>query len=170
MEVWKDIPGYEGLYQASSLGQIRSLDRDIMHSRKGSKPFAVRYKGRVLKQIDQQTPPYYVVQLGQKEHPKHVHVLVALAFLGPRPEGADIRHLDGNSRNNQITNLCYGTRSENNIDRVKHRGSRKLSISQVQEIRQAVAAGKSYKALAQEYNVCKDTIWKIATRRSYKWL
>lgn len=49
-----------------------------------------------------------------------VHILVAEAFLGPRPEGQEIRHLDGNSLNNYASNLAYGTRSENILDAVRH--------------------------------------------------
>lgn len=49
-----------------------------------------------------------------------VHSLVAAAFYGPRPEGMETRHLDGNPANNRVENLRYGTQSENNLDRVSH--------------------------------------------------
>lgn len=49
-----------------------------------------------------------------------VHVLVAQAFLGPRPAGHETRHLDGDKLNNQLKNLAYGTCSENNLDKVRH--------------------------------------------------
>ena len=49
-----------------------------------------------------------------------VHVLVMAAFVGPRPEGAVTRHLDGNPLNNHLTNLAYGSQSENLRDAVAH--------------------------------------------------
>jgi hypothetical protein len=49
-----------------------------------------------------------------------VHVLVAAAFLGPCPDGQEVRHLDGDKLNNCLDNLIYGTRSENNLDTVRH--------------------------------------------------
>jgi hypothetical protein len=51
---------------------------------------------------------------------RKVHVLVALAFIGPRPEGQEVRHLDGNCQNNVAGNLVYGSHSENEMDRVRH--------------------------------------------------
>lgn len=51
---------------------------------------------------------------------KKVHSLVAEHFVGARPEGTDIRHLDGDKLNNAATNLAYGSRSENNLDQVMH--------------------------------------------------
>ena len=54
------------------------------------------------------------------EKPYCVHALVAAAFIGPRPDGLLIRHLDGNPRNNRVGNLQYGTGSENQRDAVVH--------------------------------------------------
>lgn len=51
---------------------------------------------------------------------RSVHSLVAEAFLGPRPEGQEVRHLDGNGMNNDVSNLVYGTRQQNQRDRVEH--------------------------------------------------
>ncbi|HEY1174793.1 MAG TPA: HNH endonuclease signature motif containing protein [Phytomonospora sp.] len=51
---------------------------------------------------------------------RHVHALVARAFLGPAPEGLEVRHLDGDKAHNGVENLAYGTRSENVLDRVRH--------------------------------------------------
>lgn len=49
-----------------------------------------------------------------------IHVLILLAFIGPRPSGAEIRHLDGDSANSVLTNLAYGTESENQQDSLRH--------------------------------------------------
>lgn len=51
---------------------------------------------------------------------RYVHVLVAESFIGPKPEGLEVRHLNGNPEDNRVENLAYGTRSENVLDSVKH--------------------------------------------------
>lgn len=114
-EEWRPAPGYKGCYEVSSLGRVRSLSRP-------------RHPGRILK--PQPGPSGYLrVHLsrdGVRRHRK-IHVLVARAFLGERPPGLEVRHLDGNHANNVITNLTYGTRSENQLDRVRH-GTHSMSI------------------------------------------
>jgi len=56
---------------------------------------------------------------GQSFH-KAVHRLMAITFLGPKKNGLEVRHLDGNKYNNNLINLSYGTRAENLLDDVKH--------------------------------------------------
>lgn len=51
---------------------------------------------------------------------RYVHALVASAFIGPRPDGQEVRHLDGDRLNPNVANLAYGTRSQNRIDCVQH--------------------------------------------------
>ncbi len=118
IEVWKDIPGYEGSYQVSDKGQVRSLDR---LGKLGQK-----LRGRLLKQgVDPNW--YYRVRLTNRLGSKTVntHYLVLLAFVGPADHPSLVcRHLDGNSRNNNLDNLKWGTCSENSHDMVNHgRGS-----------------------------------------------
>jgi hypothetical protein len=108
VESWRPIPGYEGSYEASDLGRIRSLPRRTT-------------RGGILRGSTHQFG-YRVVHLshfGVKQR-EGVHVLVARTFLGPRPEGQEVRHRDGNPSNNQVSNLRYGTRSENASDAVEH--------------------------------------------------
>lgn len=106
MEIWKDIPGYEGLYQASNFGRIRSLDR-LRHFYDGAKGNHYRkYKGRILKQFFT-TTGYYMVVLSKDgiESSQKVHQLVAKAFL-PNPKGyKQINHKDENPLNNHLENL-----------------------------------------------------------------
>lgn len=133
-EVWRDIPGYEGRYQASNLGRVRSLDRYVKCARGGKGTRLL--KGRVLRPAGQQSDPHLRVVLGHKAPGSCVHTLVALAFIGPRPEGCDIRHLDGNPLNNHADNLAYGTRTENILDVYRiGRAWRTLTAEQVQTIR-----------------------------------
>ena len=58
---------------------------------------------------------------------REVHAIVAATFHGPRPEGMDTRHLDGDKTNNAASNLRYGTRSENELDKVRHRRMRRAA-------------------------------------------
>ena len=103
-EEWRSIPGFPG-YQVSDRGRILSLRRRT---------------ARILKVT--QTDGYGVVSLccNGRAVIRRVHSLVLLAFAGPRPHGAVTRHLDGNSENNALMNLAYGTQSENIADSIRH--------------------------------------------------
>ena len=97
-EIWKEIPGYEGHYQASNFGRIRSLKRN---------------KVRILKQGRRRG--YYMVQLCLNNVAKNasVHRLVWSAFNGPIPEGLEINHKDEDKANNALLNLELVTPSQN---------------------------------------------------------
>ena len=121
-EEWRAVPGYEDLYEVSSLGRVRSLDRLVL--RRGDKKPQVR-KGRVLKPMwTQATKPsrYGAVALMRSgvRDVRRVAVLVCTVFSGPRPDGMVCRHLDGDSTHNAATNLAWGTPSENAYDSVRH--------------------------------------------------
>jgi hypothetical protein len=120
MEMWTAIPGYEGFYEVSNYGNVRSLTRQVPYGRhKG-----MTYKGRDIKQFF--TNNYLSVKLARAGITKtaYVHELVLAAFEGTRPqmtERCEIRHLDGQKTNNHIDNLTYGTTRENAADRKLHR-------------------------------------------------
>lgn len=102
MAEWRDIPGYEGLYQVSDQGEVRGRHR---------------YRALIM-----QKNGYLGLSLLNRGERRTwlAHQLVALAFLGPRPEGADVRHLNGQCLDNRLANLTYGSRSENSVDAVLH--------------------------------------------------
>lgn len=107
-EVWRAVPQYEGLYEVSNLGRLRSLPRATTRGRLLKQRVIVgKYLGTALSQEG-------------REVNRLTHHLVAAAFLGSRPEGADVRHLDGNAANNCADNLAYGTHAENMRDMVQH--------------------------------------------------
>ena len=120
MELWTSIPGYEGFYEVSSFGDVRSLTRFVPYGRhKG-----MTYKGRDLRLFV--SGSYLSVKLSKAgiTRTAYVHELVLMAFVGPRPpmdERCEIRHLDGDKTNNQLSNLKYGTSKENAADRKLHR-------------------------------------------------
>lgn len=111
-EIWKDIPGYEGEYQASTLGRIRSLDRYISNYPSGQR----FQKSVVLKQRpSEKTRNRLTVDLpGMKK--TLVHKLIMMTFVGPRPKGLEVCHKDGDESNNRLDNLRYDTKSNNQID------------------------------------------------------
>lgn len=110
-EIWKDIEGYEGIYQVSNLGRVRSLDRIIIYSSGQVVPF----KGKVLSNIKNQLG-YHKVNLRVNGGIKTVcvHRLVAKAFI-PNPDNLPfINHKDENPSNNRVDNLEWCTPKYNN--------------------------------------------------------
>jgi hypothetical protein len=105
-EEWRPAPGFPG-YEVSSLGRILS-----------------RRQGREIVLASWVTPKgYHFVRLSRSLYDvkaEAVHRLVATTFLGPRPEGMEVRHLDGDSSNNRLANLTYGSHSQNVRDTVAH--------------------------------------------------
>lgn len=166
-EIWKDIPGYEGRYQVSSEGRVRSVDRElpIGHG------FTRQKRGRVLCPGRFCKSGHLSVILGRGTAGKPVHQLVALAFLGPKPEGCEVLHADGDPTNNRVDNLRYGTRTENILD-VYHQGGRwrKLSTDEVHSIRKELAKGATGASLARQFGVSQTCISSIKLGRTFSWL
>ena len=110
-EIWKDIKGYEGLYQVSNYGRVRSLDRIIVDNWCTRK-----FKGKVLNPTEHNgKQPYLYVALSKQGKAKKVfvHQLVAEAFV-PNPENKpQVNHKDGNPKNNKASNLEWVTNAEN---------------------------------------------------------
>lgn len=109
---WRPVVGYEGIYEVSSDGRVRSIPR------RG------KTRGKLLRpQVRKQRAAGHLLLKLRRDgvqKTKTVHQIVAEAFLGPCPDGMQIRHLDGNPANNDVTNLVYGTSSENRLDSVRH--------------------------------------------------
>jgi hypothetical protein len=120
-EEWKDIPEYEGQYQASSKGRVRSIKRKVAHLKISGLRHVQEYTGRVLKQGVLKSE-YKIVVLSSpgKCWSVYVHRLVLLAFNGTRPEGLECCHNDGVRHHNDLHNLRYDTRSANALDKRKH--------------------------------------------------
>ncbi len=165
-EIWKDIPGYPG-YQASSLGRIRSLDREIIRS-DGRRRWL---KGRNLVGKLTRTRRYYAVNPGMNRPPVEVHRLVALAFIGPCPEGYEVMHLNGNKLDNRPDNLQYGTHLENMHDIYRQGGKlSKLTEEDVHQIRFGLCCGYTLKELAEMYHLHPCNIGRIRNGVAYSYL
>lgn len=145
--LWKTIGGFED-YEVSESGQVRSFKSG---------------KAKVLKGSIH-TGGYSQVVLwrdGEKST-QAVHRLVANAFLGPRPDGMQVRHLDGNPANSHVSNLAYGTPSENMQDKHLHGTMRTSSCwykdSLNQQIVSMVTQGKSLPEISNVLGACMKTI------------
>ena len=120
---WRPVPGYEGSYLVSPSGIVRSIPR----RRTAGGALAVRAsKGYPAVQL-------WSAGVGRVHR---VHRVVAAAFLGPCPDGQEVRHLDGDCSNPAAANLAYGTRGENQLDKRRHgtdRNARKTHCAQGHE-------------------------------------
>lgn len=113
-EIWKAVIDYEGIYDVSCLGRVRSLDR--LNAR------GHRLKGRILKQ-SLSSSGYLVVGLYagfvSTKKTRSVHQLVAEVFIGPKPQGQVVCHGPRGQFVNTRENLYYGTLSENQFDTIR---------------------------------------------------
>lgn len=116
-EVWRTVPGWDGYYEVSDQGNVRSVDR-VVPNRPG---VTMMRRGRLLKPTPSHDG-YAEVWLSRDNKRTYARVsrLVAEAFHGPCPDGMECRHIDGDKSNNTAENLAWGTRSENTYDKVRH--------------------------------------------------
>jgi hypothetical protein len=174
-EIWKDIIGYEGYYQISNLGRVKSLDR-IVDNRRGQ----FLRKGRFLKPY-KSTKAYMLLGLcvNGKMKAFTFHRILAKHFI-PNPENKkEINHKNGVRDDNRLENLEWVTGSENIrhsfkvLKRKKMTGEKhpmhKLTESNVIEIKKIYnAGGISYKRLGEIYNVSDVTIGRVVRGDHWK--
>ena len=167
-EAWAPVKGFESIYEVSTLGHIRSLDR----------PQRVRgngislQKGQILKQWKQGNYMYCDLRKPGIKEKARIHVVVLETFVCPRPDGMIACHNNGDSTDNRLCNLRWGTHEENAADKIAH-GTHlygescpksKLTEAQAIAILQSL---KSYSAIAKEFRVCKSTVTHIKTGRNW---
>jgi hypothetical protein len=167
METWKPVLGYEGLYEVSSTGRVRSLDH-LVKNRYG---LALR-GGRVLRQTPDRAG-YLQVNLSKENvvTTAKVHRLVAKAFIGDPPTvDSHVNHKDFRKANNAVANLEWFTRQQNHrhavaagrLDgAVSPRRAKKLSVEKVRAIKAAIAAGGTWRATAKRFGISAPTLSKI---------
>jgi hypothetical protein len=168
MENWKTIPGYEGLYEVSDLGRVRSFNRvdELGRPRKGRilKP-VVRENGRVSVTLCK----------NRKQKIRFVHALVLTTFVGAGSTGLQCCHNNGNPSDNRVLNLRWGTALDNSNDRGNHQttavgernGNRVLKESEVVIIANGSGVGTE---MAHRFGISKATVSQIRTGRTWGWL
>jgi NUMOD4 motif/HNH endonuclease len=119
-ERWLPIAGYEGYYEVSDLGHVRSLDRCVQIT--GPRPGVSFRRGQSIRTFVMKSNGYLSTHLCRdgKMATRTVHSLVLEAFVGPAPPGMEGRHLNGNREDPRAVNLAWGTKSENALDQVAH--------------------------------------------------
>lgn len=166
--VWKTVPGYEGRYEVSICGRVRSL---MWHEKRRRKPRelvpAVLHAGHLRVHL-------YANRVCKVAS---VHRLVLLAFRGPPlTEDLQCAHLDGDPTNNALWNLEWVSPKENMLHRDVHlrtaRGeahaSARLTESAVRQIRREYLSGRSLQGLGSQFGVSKQTIFKIVRGTIWK--
>lgn len=118
-ERWLPVPGYEGWYEVSDMGAVRSVTRDIVAAGTG---ITRRYRGKVLRQWSDAKAGYARVCLSKQGHDflERIHRIVALAFIGEGAPGEVVRHKNGDATDCRAVNLEWGTEGDNMLDAVRH--------------------------------------------------
>ena len=108
-EIWRDIPGFEGLYQASNLGEIKSLEKEVWNAHQ-----MIARPEKILKPFSDKKG-YLRVKLYKsgRNYTKKIHRLIAQTFLSNPDNKPEVNHEDGNKSNNKVNNLSWATTEEN---------------------------------------------------------
>lgn len=167
-ELWLPVVGFEGRYEVSNYGRLRSLCY-------GAGPNGRRKRAtpKVVKLGTQRIVAYPIYPIDRR--PRRIHRLVAEAFLGPCPIGREVAHVDGNPRNSSVSNLRYVTRAENHAHKILHgtdnRGSKnhkaKLTEQDIISIRAEASVKGINRRLMRKFNVSEATISLIRRRKSW---
>lgn len=158
MEVWKFIPGFVGYYKVSNLGRILSVERLIESG--GKKAHIRKIKERILKPSLSNGYCSHVLWVDHKQTTVRAHSAVASAFIGDRPCGMYVCHINGDRRDNRLENLYYGTPQQNCDDARRHGtmpsgeacGAAKLKVTDVAAIR-AKSGYVTQKQICEEFGI-----------------
>ena len=158
MEQWKNVVGFEGIYEVSNHGNIRSVKTN-----KIKKPTINKKDNR----------PFLNLWKNNKQKIMRPHRMVLEAFVGLCPEGFECCHNDGNAFNNHVSNLRWDTHTNNIHDRIKHgtsnRGERcgtaKLTLEQVNAIRQDT---RLQRLIAADYGIAESMISRIKNGKRWQ--
>lgn len=159
-EIWKDIPRCEGMYKVSNLGMVRSEQRKTI--RKDGKALSTRE--RLLK-LAMDKKGYMRVMVARNT--KKVHRLVAEAFIPNPNKLPEVNHIDGDKKNNCVSNLEWMSHKENvehAISIGKYKRVRKLSNTDIAQLKAEYVKGSKEhgtNALAKKYGLSAAYIWRI---------
>lgn len=175
-EIWKPVTDWEEVYEVSSLGRIRSLDRTVRVNREilGG-PHYRKLKGQILKpKLDRYGYP--VVNLLNNGRSKHttVHRLIAREFVEGYFKGAQVNHKNFNKQDNRPENLEWCSNQENQdhsnsrgLRRGSSNGNSKLSEKEVIKIKELISLGLSNQEIGQKFKVSGVTVSCIRTKKTW---
>ena len=163
-EEWRPIVGSEGRYEVSSEGRVRSLRLRNRMSDKLCQP------PRLLA-LCENGSGYLAAYVGRT---RLVAGLVLEAFVGPRPNGMQSAHQDGNKQNNSVDNLRWMTPKANSLQKWEHgtmqqgedNAAHRLTEDAVREIRQCASTEKRAD-LARRFGVCEDSVYNVLSRKRW---
>ena len=160
MEIWKPVVGYEGLYEVSDAGRLRN---------------AKTQKIKIYTRNKTENRPFVGLWRNNKIKIFKPHTLVLTAFAGPRPQGMECCHNNGDPFDNKLENLRWDTPRNNQLDRIKHgtsnRGER-CAVAKLTEAhaRAIIADTRIHREIAAEYGVRENTISRIKSGKRWSHL
>lgn len=172
-EIWKPVKGFQGLYEVSNLGRVKSCERDVVEDRWG-KPTTVHYKERMLRP-NLKGKGYPMVLFSRRGKFRAVHHLVLEAFVRGRRCNECVNHINGVKTDNRVENLEWTTITENNRHArvmglnsgTKGRKWKQLTPKQINEIRSLYGKELTCR-IAEKYGVSKMTISRIGLKQTFK--
>jgi hypothetical protein len=179
MEVWKDIEGYEGLYQVSNIGRVKSLKRYVQNHSGASYLVPERIKKASEKKERDKKQGYMSISLYKNNKGKsfYVHRLVAEAFVENPDNKETVNHINGDKHDNRAYNLEWCSYAENNAHAVKtglndssHRRNRKgsMSVAQYDENMNLIAVYPSMREAERQTGIDCRSI-SLGIRKSWKY-
>lgn len=149
-ETWKPVYGFEGFYEVSDHGRIRSLDRVVQRS-----PHPQTIHGRVLKGSTAKSGHIQVrLKNAGKGKSNYVHRIVYEAFIGPIPKGLEVRHMNGIPGDNRLVNLRIGTRREQRLDDIRNGVHHQSKQTHCKRGHPLVEPYLEPRRLSQGYRIC----------------
>jgi hypothetical protein len=171
-EIWKSVPGYEGLYEVSSEGRVKSCER--MFVRSNGKPQPIREKTLTPRRGKYGYTYVVLCKPLTKNKTCKVHSLVAAAFIGPRPEGEQCCHNNGVRGDNRLVNLRYATPKENCADRVAHgthtageRNGRALVTPEDVKAIRALAGQRTQEQIGRLFGISRSNVSAIVRHETW---
>jgi len=176
VEEWVPVRGYEGLYEVSNLGRVKSLKRVVTRPPCGKslRPSTTTYHEKILRTARRGMYPAAQLNYGGIGKSVNVHRLVAEHFIPG--SGQVVRHLDGNPNNCAASNLAWGTYKDNEDDKSRHgrtpRGelhhNSTLTLEVVQEVKRLIGIDRSDLRISRTTGVARSTVYLI--RNNLAWV
>ncbi len=181
-EIWKPIPNFEGYYEASNMGRIKSLDRTIEKpDKKTGKINYMTRRGKIFKIRFKHNRRYMTIRLSKNRHvlSTPVHRIIAMTFI-PNPNNKpQVNHINGIKTDNRVENLSWVNNSENVLHAIdsglmkyavgESHGSAVFTESDVLKIRE-LHASKKYNMveIGRMFNTNNSRICEIVSRKTWK--